>query len=293
MSKFCKNCGTELADEAAFCKNCGTSTAAETVVAEAPAETKTEEPACNCAECNGECAQQEAPVEKEAGVAGAVNGFINKLKNKDKNALLITGGAVLALVLILVIAIVFSGSGPEDAFDNYFEATFEYNSGVVEDLAPEAYWEYLDDEKNIELADIEDLVDNEDYYDYTMEVFEELVGKDVSFSYDIIETDEVGKKDLDNIKDGLKSKYDIAKKDVGEAVEIEVEIFIEGDDDEEEQEMTVYAVEIDGDWYPCTANGKLLVDEIVSMLSTIETLEGLDSLGDLSDALGDLSDLLG
>mgnify|MGYP003304047887 CR=1 FL=1 len=24
MSKFCKNCGTELADEAAFCKNCGT-----------------------------------------------------------------------------------------------------------------------------------------------------------------------------------------------------------------------------------------------------------------------------
>ena len=52
MSKFCKNCGTELADEAAFCKNCGTSTAAE-AVAETPAEPKAEEQACDCAECNG------------------------------------------------------------------------------------------------------------------------------------------------------------------------------------------------------------------------------------------------
>lgn len=290
MSKFCKNCGTELADEAAFCKNCGTSTAAETVVAEAPAETKTEEPACNCAECNGECAQQEAPVEKEAGVAGAVNGFINKLKNKDKNALLITGGAVLALVLILVIAIVFSGSGPEDAFDNYFEASYEFNSGAIEDLAPEAYWEYLDDEKNIDIEDLEDLVDDEDYYDFAIKMYETIVGKDVSFSYDIVETDEVGKKDLDAIKEGLKTKYDIAKKDVDEAIEIEVEIFIEGDDDEEEDEMTIYAVKIDGDWYPCNANGKLLVDDLASACAEFE---GLKKLGDLNDALGDLSDIFG
>lgn len=292
MSKFCKNCGTELADEAAFCKNCGTSTAAE-AVAETPAEPKAEEQACDCAECNGACAQQEAPVEKEAGVAGAVNGFINKLKNKDKNALLIVGGAVLTLILILVLVIVFSGSGPEDAFDNYFEASYEFNSGAIEDLAPEAYWEYLDDEKNLEVKDLEEIVEDEDYYDFAMEVFEALVGKDVSFSYDIIETDEVGKKDLDNIKDGLKSKYDIAKKDVGEAVEIEVEIFMEGDDDEEEQEMTVYAVEIDGDWYPCSANGKLLVDELVSACVSFEGLKDLGDLGDALDGLGDLADLLG
>ena len=151
----------------------------------------------------------------------------------------------------------------------------------------------MDDEKNLEVKDLEEIVEDEDYYDFAMEVFETLVGKDVSFSYDIIETDEVGKKDLDNIKDGLKSKYDIAKKDVGEAVEIEVEIFIEGDDDEEEQEMTVYAVEIDGDWYPCSANGKLLVDELVSACVSFEGLKDLGDLGDALDGLGDLADLLG
>mgnify|MGYP003296113206 FL=1 len=86
MSKFCKNCGTELADEAAFCKNCGTSTAAPET---APVEASAEASACDCTECNGDCAQQEAPAAQEAGFAGAVNGFIAKLKNKDKNALII------------------------------------------------------------------------------------------------------------------------------------------------------------------------------------------------------------
>lgn len=304
MSKFCRNCGTELSDEAVFCKNCGTNTTAEAVVAETPAEPKAEEQTCDCAECGSECAQQEAPapVEKKADVAGAVNGFVNKLKNKDKNALMIAAGAVLGLVLIVVLLVVLLSGGPEDAFDNYFEASFECNSGAVEDLAPEAYWEFLDEEKGIEIEDLEEFLDDDDYKDKIMDSFEALVGKDVSFSYDIIETDDVSEKDLDAIKDYLKKTYDIAKKDVGEAFEIEAEVLIEGDDDEEEVEKTIFAVEIDGDWYPCMKNGKLLVDELVSAYLAMESLKdlgddlgglgNLDNLGGLGD-MGDLSDILG
>lgn len=288
MSKFCKNCGTELADEAAFCKNCGTSTAAPET---APVEASAEASACDCTECNGDCAQQEAPAAQETGFAGAVNGFIAKLKNKDKNALLITCGAALTLVIILVLAIVLSGGGAEDAADNYFKVAYKGKASKVEDLAPESYWEYADDELSVDVEDVEECI--EDFYDTSIDMYEEMVGKDVSFSYEIVDTDEVGESDLDKIKDYLKSHYDIAKKDVDEAVELELEIVIEGDDDEDELEETIYAVKIDGDWYPCSKSGELKIHELVEAAKALEGLGDLgDALGGLGD-LGDLGDLLG
>lgn len=293
MSKFCRNCGTELTDEAAFCKNCGTKTLNEvaqdsTTAQAAPAEETIQEAACDCEECKGDCSQQEATEEKESGVAGAINGFIGKVKNKDKNALLIIGGAALALVVMLVLIFVFAGSGPEDAADNYFKVAFKGKVSKVEDLAPEAYWEFVDEVYGVDVEDAEECAEIE--FEKTEETLEELVGKDVSFSYDITDTDEVGESDLDEIKDYLKEHYDIAKKDVEEAVELEMEVVAEGDDDEEDGEITIYAVKIDGDWYPCSTRGELLVHSCVTSAAALKELDGL---GDLSDALDDLNDLLG
>ena len=72
-----------------------------------------------------------------------------------------------------------------------------------------------------------------------------------------------------------------------------MEIVVEGDDDEDELEETIYAVKIDGDWYPCSKNGELKIHELVEAAKALEGLGDLgDALGGLGD-LGDLGDLLG
>lgn len=294
MSKFCKNCGTELADDAVFCKNCGQSTASQ----EAPTEAAPEVQACGCDECNGECVQDDLAAENETGVAGAVNGFIGKVKNKDKNALLIVGGAVLALILIVVLVFVFSGSSSKDAIDNYFNVVVEGNIDDIEDLAPEAYWEYVEEEYDMDVDDVIDYL-GDDFIDNMLDTWEDSVGKDVKFSYDITDDDEISDSKLDKIKDVLKENYGIAKKDVDEAIEYEIEVVVKGDDDEEDFEEKVLVVEIDGDWYACTEDGELYADALVSaavLKKAAEDLEdGLGGLGDLDDLgdLGDLADIFG
>jgi len=294
MSKFCKNCGTELADEAVFCKDCGTKVedviqetapASEQVETAAPAD---ESANCECAECNADCETQATEHAKESGVAGVVNGFIAKLKNKDKNTLLITAGVLLSVIVLFVLAIALSGGGYEDAVDNYMKVSFKGKASLIEDLAPEAYWEYVEDKEDLKLDEIEEIYE-EDAFDAMMKLLEAMVGDDVSVSYDIKDTDELSESKLDKIKDTLKETYDIPRKDVGDAIEIEIETVIEGDDEEEEDEMTMYAVEIDGDWYLCTASGRFMAEEIVS---TVKGMADLKDLGSALDGLGDLSDLL-
>lgn len=284
MSKFCKNCGAELADEAVFCKDCGTK--AEGDVQEAtPVE---ENATCDCAECGCDCEAKVSEETKESGIAGVVNGFIAKLKNKDKNTLLITGGVLLGVVILLVLAIALSGGGYEDAVDNYIKVAFEGKASAIEDLAPEAYWEYVEDKENLKIDEIEEIYE-EDAYDAMMKILEAMVGDDVSISYDIADTDELSESKLDDVKDTLKDRYDIPRKSVEDAIEIEIEAVIEGDEDEEKDEMTFYAVEIDGEWYLCSESGRFMAEEIVSTVKSMAEIKDLDSA---LEGLGDLKDLL-
>lgn len=260
MSKFCRNCGTELADEAAFCKNCGTSTVAAPVAA-APVETEIEAQTCDCAECNVGC-EQVASEQKVPGFVGAINGFITKLKNKDKNTCLIAGGIAVALVVLLVFAIVFGGAGPEAAVENYFEVVCEGDGDAIEDLAPESFWEYLvDHDEDFDLDEFAD--EYEEQHEKAQKTLKKTLGEAPSYSYKIISEDEVSQDDLDDIKDYLKKNYKIPKKDVTDAVEFEVKITTEIKGEKQHNEQVIFAVKIDGDWYPCAKNGKLLVDSIV------------------------------
>lgn len=296
MSKFCKKCGAELVDEAVFCKDCGTrveeiqqetAPANEQVEATAPAEESTA-CECACADCNADCEAQVAEEAKESGIAGVVNGFISKLKNKDKNTLLITAGVILSVIVLFVLTIALSGGGYEDAVDNYMKVAYKGKASLIEDLAPEAYWEYVEDKEDLKLDEIEEIYE-EDAFDTMMKLLEAMIGDDVSVSYDIVDTDELSESKLDNIKDTMKERYDIPRKNVGDAIEIEIEAVLEGDEDEDEQEMTMYAVEIDGDWYACTESGRFMAEEIVS---AVKSMADLKDLGSALDGLGDLGDLL-
>lgn len=243
MSKICKNCGEEMDDSAVFCVKCGT---------------KTEDTACEV------CSIKAADGAAKTGVVGKINGFINQIKSKDKKAIGVAAGAVAVLILILVLVFALGSSGPEKAVDNYFDVMFNGKASKIEDLAPKAYWDYAADDKDVKVRDVKKIY--EDYIDKIIDELEDEYGDDIKIRVKVVETDEVSKKTLDTMKDNLKKRYNIPKKDVSKALELECEVTIKGDDDKDTDEIKLYAVKIKGDWYPCTSSdGSLAVDALVAL----------------------------
>lgn len=254
MSKFCTNCGEALSDDAAFCVKCGTRVGEQSVQsAQEPSDSASASSSCDTCE-SAQC-EQKAPAETN-GFAGKVNAFVAKLKNKDKKAIGITAGIVVVLILIVVLVICLGGGGPEKALDNYISVLYNGKVNKLEKLAPAEYWEYLEDESDVSMKDVEEQM--EELNKTLIRGLEDEYGDNIKVSYKILEKDDASSSDLDEMKDYIKSNYDIPKKSVTDAVELEVELTVRGDDDEETTESTFYAVKVDEDWYICSANGAFL-----------------------------------
>lgn len=235
MSKFCKNCGAELNDDAAFCGRCGT-----------------QAESCTSCSCCDACQTSPAPADTN-GFAGKINQFIDQLKKKDKKALGILAGIAAALILIFVLVLCLSGGGPENALDTYFDVMYRGKISKVEKIAPEKYWKSLDE-------DMDEIEDNmKTLYKMRIRGLEDEYGDNIKISYKITDKDEVTKNTLNEMKDNIKSKYDIPKKTVTDACELEIELTIKGDEDKETREGSFFVVKVDGDWYICDAIGNFLM----------------------------------
>ena len=253
MEKFCTNCGKEFNNDDMFCMQCGTKREMEQPAPQPVA------PAMETAPL-----EQETPVmQKETYTyaesyendnsekPGRVDMILGWVK-KNVKWVAIGGGALLAVIILLAILVGSSGDYTKP-LDNYIDL-MNGDIDVIADMAPEAYWEYCEDELD---KDLDDMIEEyeELYEDFILESLEEEYGEDISFSYEIVDEKELSTKKLDAIKDGLKENYDIAKKSVTDGMELEVELTIEGDDDEDSDETDMYVVKIDGDWYTVTSSG--------------------------------------
>ena len=146
-----------------------------------------------------------------------------------------------------------TSSNPEKALDNYISVVCNGKVNKLEKLAPAEYWECLEDENDVSMKDAEEQM--EELNKTLIRGLEDEYGDNIKVSYKILEKDDASSSDLDGMKDYIKSNYDIPKKSVTDAVELEVELTVRGDDDEETTESTFYAVKVDEDWYICSANG--------------------------------------
>ncbi len=146
-----------------------------------------------------------------------------------------------------------TSSNPEKALDNYISVVCNGKVNKLEKLAPAEYWECLEDENDVSMKDAEEQM--EELNKTLIRGLEDEYGDNIKVSYKILEKDDASSSDLDEMKDYIKSNYDIPKKSVTDAVELEVELTVRGDDDEETTESTFYAVKVDEDWYICSANG--------------------------------------
>lgn len=241
MSKFCAKCGTELPDEAVVCSNCGAPVGGQATQPEA-------QPTA------GAPVQPNPAAAVFGNVGDTVTDTINKVKS-DKKLLGIVAGAVAALlVVIIVLCVALSGGGYKSAIDNYIDVAIRGKVNKIEKLAPKAYWQYLEDEMDVDIDDIKD--EYKDNYDDIMDSLEDEYGKNVKVSYKVTDKDELSDKKLKNIQEGLKDNYDIPKKSVTKGYKVDVDMTIKGKDDEDTDESTLYIVKIKGDWYICSQNGK-------------------------------------
>lgn len=216
---FCPNCGRKIEDETKGCPVCD---------AKKETASQTNEPLTS--NFNNNFGVENKP--KPAG---------------NKNFGIIIGAAV-ALILVIVLIVSVTGGKPyEKALDNFFSITMTGKLDKLKDMAPPSYWEYVEEEYDV---DVDDMIDElEDTMDELIEEIEDEFGKNIKLTYKVTDADRFDEDDLKDVKDEMKDNYDISKKSVTDAYELEVELKMKGSEDSDEDEVEIYVVKIDGKWY--------------------------------------------
>ena len=227
MSKFCQNCGKEMNDADLVCSACGTADAASAT------------PASN-------------PV---AGAVNKVNDYVSKAKANPRLLAIIGGGVVLLLIVGILLSTLLGGSPRMAVIDRMIDVQFNGKLEAIKDMAPKAYWDWYEDENDMSIDEYIDEMEENEYVDQMKEAMEEMYGDNLRISAKLLEEKQLSEKKLNAIRDGLKDNYDIAKKSVTEAWEIEVEMSIRGSEDEETDEVEYIVAKIDGGWYRVSESG--------------------------------------
>lgn len=130
----------------------------------------------------------------------------------------------------------------EVALRTLMDAMYKGKAAKAADLAPKAYWEYLDMDEN----DVEEQL--EERWEYMEESFKDEYGKDYKFTYKIKKATKVKSDVLTAIQEGIEEQYGFSPK-VKAAYKLEVKATIKGSEDSDESEATYTAIQIDGKWY--------------------------------------------
>lgn len=281
MSKFCQNCGKTLDDAMRFCDGCGAPQAAPQPAPQQPVYQAPQQPVYQAPQQPVYQAPQQpvyqAPVQqpqyqpapkapkapKAPGkgfdfnkvideVKTFANGLVNRCKADKKFMYQCIGIAAAALVvLIVLLALVFGGNGGmTKPIDNLIAITFKGKFEKIKDMAPAEYWEYMEEEYDL---DIDDLIEEaEENADDMMDYYEDEYGDNIRVSYKVTDKKKLSDKKLEGIAEALADDYDLDEDKFTEAWELDVEMTIKGseDDDEQENEMTV--IKYKGKWYAIT-----------------------------------------
>ena len=237
MSKFCTNSGSVMEDNAVFCTNCGA---------------------------------QEAPVFQGAPVGEAYAAPVENVVNDNKKKMITLIAAGAALVVAIVLLIVSFSGGYKDSVKN-LEAVMNGKANKIESLAPKAYWDYLEDEEDVDLKDLKE--DFEDNYEDLKDELEDKYGKNAKIKMKVTDHKKLKSKKLSAIAESIEETYDIDENKVKAAYELEVEMTVKGKEDEDNEEMELVAVKISGKWYPVMVieyGDEISVAFMISMFSMLE-----------------------
>ena len=250
MSKFCQNCGKALGDADRFCDGCGAQQEEVTPVSQpeqqAPVAT-TEAPKTNI-DVNKIVDKAKELLAKAKPLA---EGVIERCKADKKYMYTCAGiaGGVL-VVLVLLIVLLSSGGGYTKPIDTLIDVTFKGKVEKITDLAPEEYWEYLEEEYDV---DIDDIIDEaEDNLDDTLDSLEDEYGDNIRVTYKVEKKKELSEKKVEGIVEALADEYDLDEDKFGTAYELDLEMTIKGSEDDDTDDSEITVIKYAGKWYMIT-----------------------------------------
>lgn len=246
MSKFCRQCGAQLEDDAVKCEACGAEIKPAEETNQQPADAQAQAVASDAE--NGENANPNAPAPK---------------KLSTRNIAIIAAAAVVVIV-VLIVALT-AGGGYKSAINNYIDVMIKGQVNKLDKLAPQEYWEYYEDNYDMNIDDLEK--DAEDMVDTIIDMLEEEYGDNVRVSYKVTKEDKLTDNELNEIREGVNDRYGIARKSVTEGYDISFDTTVKGNDDEMTSEASAYIVKIDGGWYLTDTSGHLGLDAGISDLA--------------------------
>ncbi|MBE6718907.1 MAG: zinc ribbon domain-containing protein [Ruminococcaceae bacterium] len=211
--KYCVNCGNAMNDTDIICQNCG---------------------------ANNAPAQPQNTTEKK----------LPDLKKIPPKFIGIAAVAVVAIVALIIIISAFSGGGYNKAIDNLIDVSMYGKIDKIEKLAPKEFWDMVKDEEDLSVKKFIDAIEDAEIVEEMIESMEDEFGKNVKVTYKVTEEEELDKDDLKELKEHLKETYDVSKKDVKKAYELELEMKIKGSEDKDEDETDLVVVKIGNNWYP-------------------------------------------
>lgn len=202
------------------------------------------------------------------GVCGQPMAAPAPKKKLNVKALVIAGVAVVAVVVLCLV--LFGGSSYSSLVDDYYEFYFEDEVSDIEDMAPEAYWTYVQKHYDgLTPATIENDAKLQTYLKAERaKVDAEMVkeyGSDWDIDWSVACDHEVTKETLSDLQKSFAEKYSLAVED---AREIHVKREYSGEDDYISY-SSMYVVEIDGDWY-LLSGGDFAVSNIVGAYSSAQ-----------------------
>ncbi len=222
-------------DNAVFCTSCG----AKNDVPAASATT-------NAYQSNSG-SSGETPLDQ---LKGKTSEAISNFKNSpQKNTYIGIAVVAVAIVILIILLVKILGGSYKGALGDYFEAICEKDGeAYLEITTPDKMIDYVEDETNQDLDDLEDAAKDtvKKKYDKLKDEF----GKDLKISFKVTDKDKADKDDLDDLNDMIDELYDgDLKLKFKQAYELELELKIKGDDDKEDEiEATAYVCKINGDW---------------------------------------------
>ena len=227
MSKFCRQCGAQLEDDAVKCEACGLELQQEP-------------------ENNQQSVNAEADAQPQEGAPAP-----KKLNNRN---IAIIAAAAVVVIIVLIVALT-SGGGYKSAINNYIDVMIKGKVDKIEKLAPKEYWEYYEDTYDKDIDDVEK--EAEDMVELIIDMLEDGYGKNIKVSYKVTKEDKLTESELNKIREGANSKYEITRKSITEGYEIDADMTIKGDDDEMTSEGSAVVVKINGSWYLSDFSGNI------------------------------------
>ncbi len=237
MSKFCRQCGAQLEDDAVKCEACGLELQQEP-------------------ENNQQSVNAEADAQPQEGAPAP-----KKLNNRN---IAIIAVAAVVVIIVLIVALT-SGGGYKSAINNYIDVMIKGKVDKIEKLAPKEYWEYYEDTYDKDIDDVEK--EAEDMVELIIDMLEDGYGKNIKVSYKVTKEDKLTESELNKIREGANSKYEITRKSITEGYEIDADMTIKGDDDEMTSEGSAVVVKINGSWYLADFSGNIGPDAGLDGLS--------------------------